>query len=60
MTAGPAISINKKNTRFNFAGDLGAFYFIHCNLSVGPGMYVIKEPGADALWALALKLNFRL
>ncbi len=59
-TAGPAVSKYKKITRFNIISALDLSYFIHCNLSVGPGIVMIKESGADPLYALALKLNFRL
>ena len=60
VTAGPALSVYKKISRFNIAGGIDASYFIHCNMSVGPTLFMIKETGADPLWALGLKLNLRL
>ncbi len=59
-TVGPAVSKYKKITRFNIISALDLSYFVHCNLSVGPGIVMIKESGADPLYALALKLNFRI
>jgi hypothetical protein len=60
LAVGPAISRYLETTRFNMGAELNAYYFIHCNLSVGPTLHLVKEGGADGLWALGAKLNFRL
>lgn len=60
FAAGPAISRYHGATQFNLGAELNAYYFIHCNLSVGPTLHLVKEGGADGLWALGVKANFRL
>jgi len=60
LTAGPALGIYNGNTRFNTGSKLEATYFINPKLAIGPGLILMKESGADALWSAGLKTTFVL
>lgn len=60
LTAGPALGIYNGNTQFNIGSKLEANYYITSNIAIGPGIMLMKESGADAIWAASLKVKFDL
>ena len=60
LTAGPALGIYNGNTRFNFGSKLEASYYISKNIGIGPGIILMKEPGATSLWAASFKATLNL
>ena len=60
LTAGPALGIYNGNTRFNFGSKLEASYYISKNVGIGPGIILMKEPGATSLWAASFKATLNL
>ena len=55
LTAGPALGIYNGNTRFNIGSKLEVSYHISKKIAIGPGIILMKESGADPLWAAAMK-----
>ncbi len=58
LTAGPALGIYNGNTQFNIGGKLEGVYFISRDIGIGPGIIMMKENGANAIWSVALKGTF--
>jgi hypothetical protein len=59
LTAGPALGIYNGTTRFTIGSKLDASYFINSKIALGPGIVLMKEPGAAALWSLAIRGSIR-
>ncbi len=55
LTAGPAIGIYSGHTRFTIGSCLEGSYYFSRKWAVSPAINLIKEPGADPLWAASLK-----
>ena len=55
LTAGPALGIYNGNTQFNIGSKLEVSYYISKKITIGPGIILMKESGADPLWAAAVK-----
>lgn len=55
LTGGPAVGMYDGNTRFNLGGRLDLNYNLSSKVSIGPGILLMKETGADPLWAAFLK-----
>jgi hypothetical protein len=55
LTAGPGLGIYNGNSQFNIGSKLEGSYFISRKISIGPGIILIKESGANAIWSAALK-----
>jgi hypothetical protein len=60
LTAGPALGIYNGNTQFNIGSKLEASYYISKNIAIGPGIILMKESGADPIWAASVKAIFNL
>lgn len=60
LTAGPALGIYNGNTQFNLGSKLEASYYISKNIAIGPGIIMMKEPGANPLWAATFKTIINL
>ena len=55
LTAGPALSIYNGNAEFNIGSSLEGSYYIKEKIAITPGIIIMKESGADPLWAASLK-----
>jgi hypothetical protein len=55
LTAGPAIGIYNGHTQFNIGSALEGSYFITEKITISPGIMLMKESGANPLWAVSLK-----
>lgn len=60
LTTGPALGIYNGNTQFNIGAKLEASYSITTSIAIGPGILLMKEPGANALWSMAIRTGIRL
>jgi hypothetical protein len=60
LTTGPALRIYNGNTQFNIGGKLEASYYISNRFAIGPGIILMKESGADPIWAASVKATFDL
>ncbi len=60
LTAGPALGIYNGNLQFNMGTKLEASYNVSTSIAIGPGILLIKEPGANALWSLAIRAGIKL
>jgi hypothetical protein len=55
FTAGPALGIYNGNLQFNIGTKLEASYYISKNIAIGPGIILMKESGANPIWAASLQ-----
>jgi hypothetical protein len=55
LTAGPALGIYNGHTQFNIGSSLEGSYYLHGKIAITPGIIMMKESGADPLWATSLK-----
>lgn len=55
LTAGPALGIYNGTTRFMIGSKLEASYSVNSEITVGPGIVMMKESGSEPLWAPSLK-----
>jgi hypothetical protein len=55
LTAGPAVGLYNGITSFNIGAILDASFYIQNRIAVTPGILMMKESGADPLWAASLK-----
>jgi hypothetical protein len=55
LTGGPALGIYNGDTRFNPGSKLELNYRLNGHVTIGPGIILIKESGADPLWAASIK-----
>ena len=60
LTTGPALAIYNGNNQFNIGTKLEASYKISTSIAIGPGILLMKESGADPIWAASLKATFDL
>jgi len=60
LTAGPALGIYNGNLQFNVGSKLETGYNISTSIAIGPGILLMKEPGANALWSLAVRVVIKL
>lgn len=60
LTAGPALGFYSGNTKFNVNIQLDINYQINKRILVTPAVILMKEPGANSLWAPGLKAMFIL
>jgi len=55
LMAGPALGIYNGHTQFNIGSVLEGSYFIKEKIAISPGIIMMKESGADPLWAASIK-----
>ena len=55
LTAGPALGLYNGTKAFNIGANLDASYYINKRIAITPGILLMKESGADPLWAASLK-----
>lgn len=55
LTAGTALGIYNGNTQFNIGSKLEGSYYFSKKIAISPGIIMMKESGADPLWAASLK-----
>ena len=60
LTAGPALGIYNGNTKFNIGSKLEVSHYISKKIAIGPGIILMKESGADPIWATSLKATLNL
>jgi hypothetical protein len=60
LLAGPALGIYNGNTRFNIGARLEGNYKIKTNISAGPLLNMMLEPGTNALWSAGMKFTLEL
>ncbi len=60
LTAGPGLGIYSGKPRFNPGSKLELGYRLCPRFVIGPGIILIKEPGADPLWSTLLKVTLAL
>lgn len=60
MTGGPALGIYNGNTRLNLGGKLELNYHLKGKQTIGTGIILMKENGADALYAISIKAVYSL
>lgn len=60
LTTGPALGIYNGNIQFNIGSKLEGNYLINSKISIGPGVNLMKEPGANTLWSLFIKAAITL
>lgn len=60
LTAGPALGIYNGNTQFNIGSKLEASYYISSKIAIGPAILLMKESGANPIWAAELKATMNL
>lgn len=60
LTTGPALGIYNGNTQFNIGSKLEASYYISNRFAIVPGIMLMKESGADPIWAASVKARFDL
>jgi hypothetical protein len=55
LTIGPALGIYHGSTKFNIGSKLEGSYYVSERIAITPGIIMMKESGADALWTASLK-----
>lgn len=55
LTAGPALGIYNGNNRFSISGKLEGVYYIKEGIGFSPSIMLMKEDGANAIWATSIK-----
>lgn len=55
LTAGPALGIYNGNNLFNISGKLEGVYYIKESIGISPSILLMKEHGANAIWAASIK-----
>ena len=55
LTAGPALGMYNGNKKFNIGSKLEGCYYLTNKIGITPGIMMMKESGADPLWAASLK-----
>lgn len=60
LFAGPGIGLYNGSTRFNIGTELDAGYLLKEKIAIGPAIILMKESGADAIWAVGLKANIKI
>ena len=58
LTAGPALGLYNGHTQFNIGSVLEGSYFLKEKIAITPGIIMMKESGADPLWAASIKATF--
>lgn len=57
LTAGPALGFYNGQTQFNIGSNLEASFFLKERIAITPGIIMMKESGADPLWAAFIKAS---
>jgi len=55
LSAGPALGLYNGDLKFNIGAKLQGTWYINEKTGITPGILVMKESGADPLWAASLK-----
>jgi hypothetical protein len=58
ISAGPALGLYNGDLRFTIGGTLRGTWYINERTGITPAVLIMKEPGADPLWAASLKASF--
>lgn len=58
VALGPALGLYNGNIHFDAGASLTANYYFSDNVILGPSITMMKEFGANALWAASLKATF--
>lgn len=57
LGAGPAMSIYKKNLRFNISSSLAGSWYLSKTTGITAGLQMIQETGARPLWAIFTRIS---
>lgn len=60
LFAGPGLGFYNGSIRFILSSELDATHLINKKLAAGPSIIVMKESGANATWAVAIKALIRI
>jgi hypothetical protein len=58
VSAGPALGLYNGNLQFNLGAKLQGTWYVNKKTGITPGVLVMRESGADPLWAASVKATF--